>query len=129
MKQRKTSDELIPKIIARRRQSNVIVAISDEWYVTKEGKDVTDDFITGPPGSGITKVEYDSKTKIQGPKVVFVIHGRNLQIRDAMFAFLRSLGLHPLEWIEALTATQKGSPYIGESARNSIFRQHKQLLH
>lgn len=109
-----TSDELIPKIREERRKSNVIVMISDEWYVTSKGKDVTDDYITGPPGTGVIESKSEAGPKIQGPKVVFVIHGRNLKILDSMFTFLRSLGLHPLEWIEALTATGKGSPYIGE---------------
>ena len=45
---------------------------------------------------------------------VFVVHGRNLGARDAMFTFLRSLGLHPLEWPGAVAATGKSSPYIGE---------------
>ena len=31
-----------------------------------------------------------------------------------MFAFLRSIGLHPLEWTEAVAVTEKASPYIGE---------------
>ena len=52
---------------------------------------------------------------IQGPSnKVFVIHGRNLKARDSMFTFLRSIGLHPIEWSEAVLATSKGSPYVGE---------------
>src|ERR1700679_927460 len=31
-----------------------------------------------------------------------------------MFAFLRSLGLKPIEWDQAVALTGKGSPYIGE---------------
>ena len=45
---------------------------------------------------------------------VFVVHGRNQTARDAMFAFLRAIGLHPLEWNEAVRATGKPMPYIGE---------------
>jgi predicted nucleotide-binding protein len=45
---------------------------------------------------------------------VFVVHGRNLEARDAMFTFLRSLGLKPLEWSQAVTLTGNASPYIGE---------------
>jgi predicted nucleotide-binding protein len=45
---------------------------------------------------------------------VFVVHGRNLNIRDAMFQFLRSIGLKPIEWSQAVSETGKASPYIGE---------------
>ena len=44
----------------------------------------------------------------------FVVHGRNQKARDAMFTFLRTIGLHPLEWNEAVRATGKPMPYIGE---------------
>lgn len=45
---------------------------------------------------------------------VFVVHGRDLAARDAVFSFLRSLSLKPLEWNQALRLTKKGSPYVGE---------------
>ena len=45
---------------------------------------------------------------------VFVVHGRNQKAREAMFTFLRTIGLHPLEWNEAVRATGKTMPYIGE---------------
>jgi hypothetical protein len=45
---------------------------------------------------------------------VFVIHGRNEPARAALFAFLRSIGLDPIEWSQAIQMTGKGSPYIGE---------------
>ena len=45
---------------------------------------------------------------------VFVVHGRNLQARDAMFEFLRSIDLQPIEWSQAIEMTGKASPYIGE---------------
>lgn len=48
------------------------------------------------------------------PRKVFVIHGRNEPARRAIFAFLRSIGLDPIEWSEAIAMTGSGSPYIGE---------------
>jgi len=48
------------------------------------------------------------------PKAVFVIHGRHEKAREAMFAFLSALGLHPLEWPYLVRLTGKGSPYVGE---------------
>lgn len=47
-------------------------------------------------------------------KKVFVIHGRNEKIRKAFFEFLRSIGLQPIEWEQAIKLTGKSSPYIGE---------------
>jgi predicted nucleotide-binding protein len=45
---------------------------------------------------------------------VWIVHGRNLDARNAMFSFLRSIGLEPMEWGEALALTGKGTPYTGE---------------
>jgi predicted nucleotide-binding protein len=55
-----------------------------------------------------------SHSSVEDPRIVFVVHGRNLGRRDALFRFLRSIGLTPLEWSQAITATGKVSPYIGE---------------
>jgi predicted nucleotide-binding protein len=48
------------------------------------------------------------------PRAVFVVHGRNDDARRAMFEFLRSIDLKPIEWERALELTGKASPYIGE---------------
>ena len=45
---------------------------------------------------------------------VFVVHGRDLHARDAFFAFLRAIGLKPLEWSQAVQRTNRPTPYIGE---------------
>jgi len=58
----------------------------------------------------------------QDPRKVFVVHGRNLKARDALFAFLRSIDLHPLEWSELVAATGKGSPYIGEILDKAFYQ-------
>jgi hypothetical protein len=46
------------------------------------------------------------------PKDVFVIHGR--QLLPEFHAFLRALGLKPLEWSSARTLTAKPNPYTWE---------------
>ena len=46
--------------------------------------------------------------------VVFVVHGRNAKAREAMFQFLRSIGLKPIEWSQAVTATGSGAPFIAD---------------
>jgi predicted nucleotide-binding protein len=48
------------------------------------------------------------------PRKIFVVHGRNKKIRDALFMFLRALKLEPIEWSEAIKLSGKGSPYVGE---------------
>lgn len=52
---------------------------------------------------------------------VFVVHGRNLDARNALFDFLRALGLRPLEWNQALKLTKEGSPYIGQVLDHAFF--------
>lgn len=48
------------------------------------------------------------------PRTVWVVHGRNMDARQALFTFLRSLNLRPLEWSQAVEATGSGAPYIGD---------------
>jgi len=48
------------------------------------------------------------------PKVVYVVHGRNLDALNSMYAFLDSIGLQHLTFPEAALRTGKASPYIGE---------------
>jgi predicted nucleotide-binding protein len=45
---------------------------------------------------------------------VWVVYGRDEKRRDAVFTFLRSVGLRPIEWTSALAATKKGSPHVSE---------------
>jgi predicted nucleotide-binding protein len=58
-----------------------------------------------------------SKTKSISKKPansVFVVHGRDENIRKSMFLFLRSIGLNPIEWVKAIEMTGKGSPHVSE---------------
>jgi predicted nucleotide-binding protein len=45
---------------------------------------------------------------------VFVIHGRDLKVRDEFFAFLRCLGLTPLEWEVLVGRCSDLNPFIGD---------------
>ena len=45
---------------------------------------------------------------------VFVVHGRDRRLQQAMFAFLRSIDLNPIEWTEAIKWTESGSPHVSE---------------
>jgi predicted nucleotide-binding protein len=48
---------------------------------------------------------------------VFVIYGRDHEARRAVFDFLRSLGLRPLEWEELVHATGRIAPFLSETVR------------
>lgn len=45
---------------------------------------------------------------------IFVVHGRNEELRKSMFDFLRSIGLKPIEWSQAIGMTGETSPFIGD---------------
>lgn len=62
----------------------------------------------------VSKEESMVKMEARDKGKVWVVHGRNLIARDAMFTFLRAIGLEPMEWGEALALTGQGSPYTGE---------------
>jgi len=53
-------------------------------------------------------------------KTVLVVYGRNLKARDALFEFLRSIDLKPLDLIEAIHKTGKGTPYIGDTLETAF---------
>lgn len=48
------------------------------------------------------------------PNAVFVVYGRDRAAKNAMFTFLRSVGVKPIEWTTAVGLSKKAAPYIGE---------------
>ncbi len=87
---------------------SAIDEITDEW----DGEDKLietkqETSVNASPAS-------DSPGTAKDARNIFVVHGRNLAARDALFRFLRSIGLRPLEWSQAIEATGKASPFIGE---------------
>jgi predicted nucleotide-binding protein len=47
-------------------------------------------------------------------KAVMVIYGHDLEARDALFDWLRAIGLQPREWNQLVAVAGAGSPYIGQ---------------
>ena len=88
--------------------------------------DSTDVFIKGPPGweSGADVHNIQEVRPNADVSEVFVVHGRNMSARNALFEYLRAIGLRPLEWAEAVRATGKPSPYIGEILDAAFSRAH-----
>jgi len=48
------------------------------------------------------------------PKKVFVVYGRDENVKSEVFAFLRAIGLSPIPWDEAISLTNTSSPFIGK---------------
>ena len=73
-----------------------------------------------------SETETDTEDEMPKPKV-FVVHGRNELIRKEFFSFLRALRVDPIEWSEAVQATGKASPYVGE-VLNVAFTQAQAVI-
>lgn len=51
---------------------------------------------------------------------VFVVHGRDEELRKSIFAFLRALGLNPMEWAHAVETAKGANPYIGNILKSAM---------
>ena len=89
-------------------------------------RDVTDEFIAGPPRTQAISEALQERDPRPCPDTrrVFVVHGRNDKAREAMFIFLRSIHLDPVEWSEAVTESGSSTPYIGEILDAAFSRAH-----
>lgn len=89
------------------------------------GQDVTASVLDSAPSSTMSQ---GSPTEVLRPptsaREVFVVHGRNIKARDELFILLRAFDLHPLEWEEAVQATGKPMPYVGEILEAAFSRAH-----
>ncbi len=73
--------------------------VSDEWRVIEEGKDVTDELISGAPGykkSDTTKEYCKEKKKVSKNKKVFIVHGHDQEIKQTVARVLEKLDLEPI---------------------------------
>ena len=129
------SDAVNREIRARDKANNTIRPVDsqgrlDPLILSQHGVDVTRRYISGPPG--YDAAPQDETSQMIRPAVnsrdVLVVHGRNNAARDALFELLRAFDLHPLEWSEAVSATGKASPYIGEILDAAFSRAHAVIV-
>lgn len=73
------------------------------------------DRAAGPgAGDGPEPRRAEEQPAADAARNVFVVHGRDEQVRRAMFDLLRKLDLRPLEWESIVRAAGGGSPYLGD---------------
>jgi predicted nucleotide-binding protein len=107
------------------RRNGAIIPVGVDWYQAQIGDDVTDDFVTGQVGQSESDAGAGEPVVKPGNEDnVFIIHGRHLEVKDALFAFLNSLGLHPLEWDELVNTTGEGTPYNGRIVQAAFEEAH-----
>ena len=110
---------------ARRSRTLVLGGPSYAWKAAARAEDITDELITGPPGSDVSSAESHTASDVRlnrvsvpaGPgdgRSVFLVHGRNLPLTKAMIEFLQSLDIRVIEWEQAVQMTGEPNPYIGD---------------
>ena len=114
-----TSQELIPQINARRRREGVFSFAPDEWFVAYEGREVTEQFISGSPGEPQSVVGDDPDRPVNR-KAIMVICGHDKEANRAIFDWLRAVGLQPQEFTHLIDAKGEGSPYIDDVIRTAF---------
>ena len=95
-------------------------------HMHRIANEITDELITGPPGwdPAASAMRSGNQSPASDSRDVFVVHGRHLAARDALFEFLRAIGLHPMEWAEAVQLTNKPTPYISEILDAAFAQAH-----
>lgn len=91
-----SSSKLIPFVRAKRSRNVGGIPLTDEWYVTKEGEDVTDDLIKGEPG--YKKKKLGEKMGEAKPKSnnIFVVHGHDNEMKETVARVLKNVGFEPI---------------------------------
>lgn len=54
------------------------------------------------------------------PRDVFVIHGRDDQARKAIWRWLQSIDLHPIDWEEMVRGTDSAAPFLGQLLQDAF---------
>lgn len=114
------SAQIISQLRAEDASSSVFFAGGPgyDWRAASRGSDVTDQFITGPPGSAAEQQRDEiiegASSSVGDVGSVFIIAGRDFQAVYAITALLRAVGLRVVEWEHAVARTGLPNPYVGD---------------
>jgi predicted nucleotide-binding protein len=95
--------------------------------IARGGHNVTDQFITGAPGVALRENLEAAPSLAANRKAVMVIYGHDTEAKDALFNWLRAIGLQPREWSQLVSTTGSASPYIGH-VLESAFQQAQAVV-
>lgn len=123
-----SASSFFAKLKAEDQASSVVVlgGPSYEWRAAGRAADVTDDYITGPPGSEALAPRATATQAVgmagdpepedheRSGNRVFVVSGRDSAARKAVVALLQALGLTIVEWGHAVAKTGLPNPYVGD---------------
>ena len=70
-----------------------------------------------PPARSVVRKGGAAKILKTKENTVFVVHGRDTKLRDAMYEFLGALGLKPQEWGHAIRAARRkgANPFVNDA--------------
>lgn len=120
------SRSIIERIKAEDRTSSVVVlgGPSYAWRAANRARDVTDQYITGPPGiedeydegaaAHTSREQSQSSPSPADPHAVFLVAGRDSKAVSAVGELLRALDLRVIEWEQAVATTGLPNPYVGD---------------
>lgn len=115
------SEQIIERLRAADRSSRVVRlgGVGYAWRAAARATDVTDQFITGPPGSQVPALERSvgPEQKIAtgaDSRAIFIVAGRDSMAINAVVDLLRALGLRIVEWEHAVARTGLPNPYVGD---------------
>lgn len=124
-KSEEPASSVFPRLEAEDQASSVLfIGGPDyEWRAADCFEDVTDEFITGPPGSispttaAVQSRADDDRAEDEATAAgnrVFVVSGRDHTARRAITSLLQALGLIVVEWEHAVAKTGLPNPYVGD---------------
>lgn len=102
-----------------------------ELFDVSSGQDVNPIYRGGkvlPPASVGQTGHKSEPDAVVDPKSVFVIHGRDTKNVDAMYIFLREVGLRPLEWSEVVKTLGNPNPPVWEVVQKGIASSQATLV-
>lgn len=100
-----------------------LAATEFPWVIASTTfRNVTDVWLRDDPDTVVSaprrlEVAANAAEPTVNPRKVMVVYGRDVEANLAMFGFLRSLAVEPIEWEQAVQATKKSSPFTKDAVQ------------